>query len=77
MDTNTLENVVLMHEVLNKVSSYNFHKKNTGRDIEIFLCRTMHGMTYDEIGREFGIHKSRASSICKRFTVIFKYFINQ
>lgn len=61
------EMTVYQHEIskiaLNAIIKSSKFEKTRQRRIDIFVCRVYHGMTFNAIGQEFGIHSTTAYNI--------------
>lgn len=58
------EMTVYQHEIskiaLDAIIKSSKFEKTRQRRIDIFVCRVYHGMTFNAIGKEFGIHPTSA-----------------
>lgn len=89
MNSESLENIVYYHEVINRLYKHmvieNKNKTPEGqpngprpkvseRDFDIFCEHVLHGVSYDYLAREYDISRTRVSQIVKKTILLCKRF---
>jgi transcriptional regulator of met regulon len=80
MNTNSLEDVVYYHEVINRFYNYvvvekKTHMKEAERNFEIFCEVVLHGNSMTYVASEYDISKSRVDQIVCKMTRLLKRFV--
>lgn len=77
MNSESLENTVYYHEVINRFYNYVVIDKKTQmkepeRNFEIFCEVILHGLNIQYVANEYDISKTRVDQIVKKMTKLFR-----